>query len=173
MATQAITIWVKKFLVVVIIVIFCVRTWIYCCFLALATPHCPPSPSLLLLLMWTRPMDSPSLPLLLRRNKMTIFSLFCPPPSPLRGATVLLSAAFHWAHVGVLGEGWDSGRASTERSKSILAFRKVNGKSGLTLERCFALFAKKDFSFQNILYMLLSYTFICSSICMHCWKKKK
>ena len=96
-----------------------------------------------------------------------------PPPSPLRGATVLLSAAFHWAHVGVLGEGWDSGRASTERSKSILAFRKVNGKSGLTLERCFALFAKKDFSFQNILYMLLSYTFICSSICMLCWKKKK
>ena len=134
----------------------------------------PLSPSLLLLLMWTRPMDSPSLPLLLRRNKMTIFSHFCPlPPSPLRGATVLLSAAFHWAHVGVLGEGWDSGRASTERSKSILAFRKVNGKSGLTLERCFALFAKKDFSFQNILYMLLSYTFICSSICMLCWKKKK
>ena len=136
------------------------------------------APLLLLsyLLMWTRPMDSPSLPLLLRRNKMTIFSLFCPPPSslpPLRGATVLLSAAFHWAHVGVLGEGWDSGRASTERSKSILAFRKVNGKSGLTLERCFALFAKKDFSFQNILYMLLSYTFICSSICMLCWKKKK
>ena len=133
----------------------------------------PPSPSLLLLLMWTRPMDSPSLPLLLRRNKMTIFSLFCPPPSPLRGATVLLSAAFHWAHVGVLGEGWDSGRASTERSKSILAFRKVNGKSGLTLERCFALFAKKDFSFQNILYMLLSYTFICSSICMLAVEKRK
>ena len=115
----------------------------------------------------------PSLPLLLRRNKMTIFSLFCPPPSPLRGATVLLSAAFHWAHVGVLGEGWDSGRASTERSKSILAFRKVNGKSGLTLERCFALFAKKRFLFSEYtIYALLSYTFICS-ICMLCWKNEK
>ena len=65
--------------------------------------------------------------------------------------------------MGVLGEGWDSGRASTERSKSILAFRKVNGKSGLTLERCFALFAKKDFSFQNILYML-SYLILLSVV---------
>ena len=117
------------------------------------------SPSLLLLLMWTRPMDSPSLPLLLRRNKMTIFSLFCPPPSPLRGATVLLSAAFHWAHVGVLGEGWDSGRASTERSKSILAFRKVNGKSGLTLERCFV--RKKKFSFEYTYLILLSVFVFC------------
>ena len=173
MATPAITIWVK-FLVVVIIVIFCVRTWIYCCFLALATPHCP-----LLLLsysylcglaLWIPPLY----PSCWEGTKWLSSPSFAPlPPSPLRGATVLLSAAFHWAHVGVLGEGWDSGRASTERSKSILAFRKVNGKSGLTLERCFALFAKKDFSFQNILYMLLSYTFICSSICMLCWKKKK
>ena len=95
-----------------------------------------------------------------------------PPPSPLRGATVLLSAAFHWAHVGVLGEGWDSGRASTERSKSILAFRKVNGKSGLTLERCFALFAKKDFSFQNILYML-SYLILLSVVVFVCSVEKR
>ena len=91
-----------------------------------------------------------------------------PPSLPHERRNRFTLSCFSLSSRGSFGEGWDSGRASTERSKSILAFRKVNGKSGLTLERCFALFAKKDFSFQNILYMLLSYTFICSSICMLC-----